>query len=429
MLNCRNKAATNAFLTDWWSLPNEQVTITPGPLVAVGPPLVNICAHITPQYKSIQIYESKRLMYRALRNKNKRVGLYVRQSNYYASGAGQNVIFIKHSLEAAGYDVDLLVDYNPQAPAIVDPQIPYTYVSTRGLDFSAYIFILYGSYIPSSAMRSRIKAAGVRTALFHPMNSFDALHNDHFIHNFKTGVPLFEEEFHTIADTVWMTHNHETTYKNLLEIQNKHKLKVVPVPLTWSPLFTLMDGVQYKYQNKPSSKLSIIIIEPNTSYVKSSWMPLVIAEAFYMKHADLLNKVYLFGTQNEEANKMMNTLSVVKDGKVKRTGRMAINSILKIFCEADSKVAVISHQIQCPLNYAYYDVMNAGIPFLHNSNPLETADVGYTYHTVDEGVAHLETVMRAHNAETYERKIQRELVKWDPYNETNVRIFDSLANA
>jgi hypothetical protein len=432
LLNCRNKLATETFLRNWWTLPYEQITLANwksdtnlAPWIHVGEPLAKFCVHITPDYKSIQSYEAKRLMYRLLHRKNKRVGLYVRQSNYYASGAGQNVIFMKHSLEAAGYNVDLLVDYNPKGPNIVDPQVPYTYTHTQGLDFSRYAFILYGSYIPSLETCARIRSAGIRTALFHPMNSFDAIHNDHFIHNIETSVPLLEEQFHNISDTLWLSHNHEFTYKNVLEIQNQHKVNIYPVPLLWTPLFTLDNGIQYKYQNRPSGKMNIIIMEPNMSYCKSSWMPLVIAEAFYMKHKDSLNKVYLFGNQCDEGLSMLNQFMFVKDGKLKRTGRMAINEILKCFCAIDpnSRVAVISHNIQIPLNYAYYDVMNAGIPFLHNSNILE---IGYFYTHVDTGVSHLETILSSHNAETYERKVQHELAKWDPYNETNVRIFESL---
>jgi hypothetical protein len=107
---------------------------------------------------------------------------------------------------------------------------------------------------------------------------------------------------------------------------------------------------------------------------------------------------------------------------------MAIHDIIKCFCYIDSysKVAVLSHNIQCPLNYAYYDVMNAGMPFVHNSSLLESAELGYAYHTVDEAVSHLETVMTSHNADDYERKVRHELAKWDPYHETNVKLFESL---
>lgn len=452
LIDCRNKASVLELLDDWWNdVPNpdyktvypfEQETIASwksNPKKAARIQVADVWSiqeydkdqvfiQITNAYKNIQIYETKKYMFRTLNNKHKKIGIFVRQNNYYCSGAGQNCIFIKHSLEAAGYHVDLLIDYDPSKSSVVDTQIPYIFTSTKNIKYEEYSFILYGWYIPLPETRLKIRECGIKTAMFHPMNSFDAIHNDHFIHNTDTSVPLFEENFHNFADEIWLTRNHDITYKLVLEIQNKHKIPVRIVPLSWAPLFTLYNGVQYKYPNNDNAtKLDIIIMEPNASYCKNAWMPLVITEAFYLKHKEKLNKVYLFGRTSEEGNIMIQSLSIHKDSKLRKIGRTPINEILKFFChtEPNNKVAVISHNIQCPLNYAYYDVMNAGFPFLHNSPNLNSQKLGYAYSNVSEGVKQLEYVFLNHDHVIYKKPINDLLATIDPYSESVFKIFES----
>jgi GR25 family glycosyltransferase involved in LPS biosynthesis len=452
LLDCRNKAATKEFLNSWWNDIKNVACLTNYPydqhplltwkntkkadqiriadVWSVQEYDINqVFIQFTSAYKNIQTFEAKRYMFRTLNKKQKKIGIFVRQSNYYSSGAGQNCIFIKHSLEAAGYAVDLLVDYDPSKPSIVDPQIPYIYKKANGCDYSQYGFILYGTYVPSKETRDSIRALGIRVAMFHPMNSFDGIHNDHFIHDVKTSIPLFEEEFHSFADEIWLTGNHETTYKPLLEIQNSNKIPVRIIPFTWAPLFTLYNSVSYKYNHNPSlDTINIVIFEPNISYVKNAWMPLVIAEKFYMEHKIHVNKVYLIGNFSQQANAMIDRLSLSKDSKLRKIGRMPVNEILKFFCSTDKdhNVVFISHNIQLPLNYAYYDIMNAGIPFLHNSTSLSSQSMGYMYTNIEDGVNQIETIITSYNQETYTNPIQTELALKNPYNESNVRAFEML---
>lgn len=451
LLDCRDKQAAKDLLNNWWNdvnplylqtYPYDQHTFLGWKNNMKKASKIYVAdvwsvqefepnqafIQLSSAYKNIQLYEAKRYMFRMINKKQKKVGIFVRQSNYYSSGTGQNCIFIKHSLEAAGYIVDLLVDYDPSKPSIVDPQIPYVYKKSG--NFSQYSFILYGSYVPSKETRDEIRSLGIRTAMFHPMNSFDALHNDHFIHGTKTPTPFFEELFHTYADEVWLVYHHEFTYKSLLEIQNYNKIPVRIIPISWAPLFTMYNGISYTYNyNKSVDKINIVIMEPNMSYWKNAWMPLVIAEKFYATYKPHVNKVYLIGDFSAEGNKMIDNLSMSKEGRLRKIGRMQINEILKFFCFTDkgSKVAFISHNIQCPLNYAYFDIMNAGIPFLHNSKQLEIRNMGYTYSNVDEAITHLETILISHhNVETYNKSIQSELIHINPYNEQVVRIFENL---
>jgi GR25 family glycosyltransferase involved in LPS biosynthesis len=450
LLDCTNKQYVKDFLNAWWNdtdskylqnYPYDQHILTTWRNNVKKASLIQVIdvwsvqefdkdqvfIQLTTAYKNIQVYEAKRYMFRMLNKKQSKVGIFVYQTNYYSNGAVQNCIFIKHSLEAAGYDVDLLIQYNPSKPTVVDPQIPYVYKMTE--DYSQYKFILYGSFVPLKEVRDKIKSLGIRTAMFHPMNSYDAIHNNHFIHDLKTSTPLFEELFHTFADEIWLVHHHEPTYKSLLEIQNKHKVPVRVVPMSWSPLFTLYNGTSYMYKpNSTAEKINLVIIKPNSSYWKSSLMPLVIAERFYNEYKRYVNKIYLIGNLCDQANKMIENLSIAKDSKLHKLGRMQINDILKYFCftENNYKVAFISHNIQCPLNYAYFDAMNVGIPFVHNSKQLEMRGMGYMYTNVQEGVKQLEKVLISHDSAAYIKPIQTELSLINPYNENIVRVFENL---
>lgn len=452
LLDAMNKTAARDFLNDWWNdLDNmhyekqspwgdyvwnivwrkdarktAKVRAIQANLIQEfdkGQPFI----HLSPLYKGVRAAEAKRYFYRLVHNRNEKIGIYVRQQNYYSSGCGQNCIFIKQSLEALGYEVDLIVQYDPKKPSMVADHIPYIYKAASSVNFKDYSFILFGSQIPTTAELKAIKDAGVRTAVFHPMNSLDMIHSENFIWT-QTGLPLFEATFQNYADEVWMTENHRHTAQRYTEILNDNKIPVRIIPLSWSPLFsttTTMADIQYQPRN-PDNKIDVVIIEPNLSYAKNAWYPLVIAKRLHKEGK--LNKVYLF---NKPASAAAKKMIAALDLPMRQLDRLPIYDIFKFFCKGvnndNNNVLFISHQLNVPNNYAYNDILNAGYPFLHNSPILKEKGLGYYYSDADLDSA-VAQAMSAICKPISDSGLKTYIAENDPYSPNVLARFNALLN-
>lgn len=450
LVDATDKMAARDFLNDWWNdLDNLQyekqapwsdhvwntvwkkdakkaakVRVIQANLVQEfdkGQPFI----HFATAYKGVRTAEAKKYFYRVLHNRKEKIGIYVRQANYYASGCGQNCIFIKQSLEALGYEVDLIVQYDPKKPPMVADHIPYIYKSSSGIKFKDYKFILFGSHIPNPDELKAIKDAEVRTAVFHPMNSLDMIHSENFIWT-PTGLPLFEATFQNYADEVWMTENHHYTAQRYTEILNENKIPVRIIPLSWSPLFsttTTLDDIRYQSRN-PDNKIDVVIIEPNMSYAKNAWYPLVIAKRLHKEGK--LNKVYLFNKPTSAAAKKM---IAALDLPLRQLDRMPIYDIFKFFCKGanndNNNVLFISHQLNVPNNYAYNDILASGYPFLHNSHILKEKGLGYYYadSNLDDAVSQ---ALHAIRVPTPDVALKNYLAENDPYSQSVLARFNAL---
>jgi hypothetical protein len=325
--------------------------------------------------------------------KEKKIGIFVRQQNFYSNGAGMNCVFLAQSLESLGYKVDLIANIDPAKPMTICDRLAYTYKDVNSCNYSEYEVILFGTQVAHEIEYTKIKNLGIKILMFHPCNSYDAMHNEQFIHvSDHAELPLFEASFQKYAHTVLVTDNHAATALTYLGTLNENKLNMQSLRLTWHPLFLYKDNVIPRYVNRnKESKLDIVIIEANLGYCKCGRVPLVIAEYLHKTNPDRLGYVHYFSrpAENSEAMKMIQSLQIWKENKIVFYTRCPINDILSYFGNGKSNeyrnVAFLSHQINVEVNYAYFDILYSGFPFVHNSRYLKSKEQGYYYETVEEG--------------------------------------------
>ena len=456
LLDCGNKQKAMDVLEQWWNdIPDKSYEITyPWDQsvwkswtfndrtsclrVGIGTSKIDghkhqLFAHVGRDYGIVRTSVAKKYFNRLLQPKQKRIGILVRQQNYYTNGCGQNCIFMKHSLESLGYWVDLLVDYESDKPDKVSDAIPYSYTKISYVNFADYNIVIFGSKLPSASENDRMKKAGVRRIVFNPTNVMDALHNEHFLYKCREStLPVQEMTYKDIADEVWIIDSHKDTTLTYIEVINKNKIPVHAVPHIWSPLF-LNDKDGTMSTNKPSSRkqLDIVIMEPNLGYCKSGWLPLVICEKLCLEQPELIHQVFLFGAPSHPtAVGMMESLDLWKLKKLRIMGRIPITNILSFFSNADQHgdymTVFLSHQINIPLNYAYFDALYTGFPLIHNSKSLKEEGLGYYYDGIDEGA---NTIIKASDTFEIEESMQRSrkiLEERNPYNETCVSEFRKI---
>jgi len=448
LLDARNKELARTFLNDWWNEtkdvkylkehPYERTVLREvlEPHVRTANIQINqylgghqVFFRASPQYKNARISVAKRYFYAMMNpTEKKRVGVIVRQQNYYSNGAGQNCIFLAQTLEAMGRKVDLLIYDDRAKPNQVSDTIFLTYKDIKGINYAEYDLIVFGAATPTKEDNDKMVAAGVRRAMFNPCNALHAFHAENFIYKCKeSSLPLFEMNFKDIADEIWLTDNHKESSEVYLSVINKNKIPVKTIPLTWSPLF-LMDkgGNVSMYKPHTGPKMDIVIMEPNISACKSAWIPLVICEALFLKHPDKINKVYLFNspTDNPTAKGMIESLELFKAKKIRMLQRLAITDMFQFFSDPkkndNHQVVFLSHQEHVPLNYAYFDILSSGYAFVHNSASL--GGLGYIYNDADinGGVKALLEAGTSHTIEEGLKKVTEYLEKKDPYHESVV---------
>jgi len=391
--------------------------------------------HAVGAHHNARLSSVKRYFYRQLYpNRKKRLGIVVRQQNYYTNGCGQNCIFMMQSLEALGYPVDLLINYKEDKPKFVSESIPLSYVHLTDIRYSDYEAIIFGSEIPFAKDVAEMKRAGVRRIMFNPCNVVDAFHNENFLYSCKaSSLPLLEMTYKDIADELWLTENHEASSKTYLEVINKNKIPVQVVPLVWSPLFLRSkEGTVPMNKAHTGKALDIVIMEPNIGYCKSGWLPLIVCEKLLLENPDAIHQVFLFNTptNNPTAVGMIESLDLWKAKKLRVMTRMPITEILTFFSDpkkhGDYPVAFLSHQINLPLNYAYFDALYTGFAFVHNSHALRSMKIGHYYDDLSSGVAQLASLTTSYSAEQYTLDAQRVLQSRDPYNEECVTTFKQI---
>lgn len=462
LIDCTRKQEAQSFLDDWWKDVPEEKFKTSAPYEqsvwnlewAKHPRKASrirvadvwtaqefdpdqVFINLIDAYQLVRLFEAKKYFYRCAHSGkcSKKIGMFVRQQNYYTNGAGQNCIFMKQSLEATGHTVDLLV-VNPDAKQpVVSTSMPYIYTDFAKVDTGAYCMFVFGSFLPGGAELERIKQSGVPVAMFNPCNPYDQFHNDNFLYSCKSApTPLFEMQFHKFANQIWLTENHKDAAKTYLEVLNRNATPVNPVPLVWSPLFLYNNGKLPMYTDRKGPKIDIVILEPNINYSKSGWLPLVACEKLYLEHPELLNKVYFFNTpdSNSTAMGMIQSLRICEDKKLRTLARLPINEILDFFANKQRAeghhVVFLSHQTRVPMNYAYYDVLYTGFPFVHNSKYLHDRNLGYYYHDADltGAVNAVLAAKDAHRVDASVEKVRKLTLEKDPYSPSSIQTFQQL---
>jgi hypothetical protein len=85
----------------------------------------------------------------------------------------------------------------------------------------------------------------------------------------------------------------------------------------------------------------------------------------------------MFCTPQE--SEMCNKLDLSKKGKLKKYARIPITHIFQHFSTSTRPVVFLSHQKECPLNYAHFEALWLGFPLVHNSEDLHMLGLGYYY--------------------------------------------------
>ena len=348
----------------------------------------------------------------------------ITDENIHSNGLFQNVVVLYRMFECMGYAPILVVNEKPKHLR----NIPDTLKKCRMIVMEDMLkqpvanvaaMIEIGMSL-DPMVRQFIKMIGGKLFKLYLGN----------ILNIDVETPIFINQHHFAHHVVgrndmilvsphYGQHAEYASYLNRVPVEGK--LDRLIAPYVWDPDILTRDGTLTLQWRPPatSEEEVFVIMEPNISYQKCSFVPLLILEKWYRtKGANWKGKVIVVNGERltlvpHFTVNVMPNLTLFKDAKVECLGRRDILSTLKEWPTA----TFVLHNYNNEFNYMTLELLYSGFPVLHNSPSWMEFGYGYRGANVVQG-AELVEAARSHSERKMTYKAHAALLAWkySPYN-------------
>lgn len=226
---------------------------------------------------------------------------------------------------------------------------------------------------------------------------------------------------------VWTIPEYEYSCTDYFALTTRAPVEVLPH--LWSPLF-IDKGIAHlsipeQFGYRPGRKQwRLAIAEPNVCMVKTSLVPIFVAETYYRQQPQQVEMVRVMNSHRLRKHgafvQLMHMLDLVRHEAISFDDRIPLYELLAYHADV-----MISHHWENGQNYLYYEVLYGGYPLIHNSKFLR--DVGYFYPDFNplKGATALNMAWKQHDTglATYRQKADTFLRTLDVCHEANVRAY------
>lgn len=309
--------------------------------------------------------------------------LATRDANIWNNGMNQNLAFLVMLLRDCpnvgkiwllnGGDAD-------QLPASLEFEaLGATLVRPHEVTHQVDMVIEMGAQLPLEWLR-RVHALGARVVLFMTGSMYLDMAQQ-VIFDRPGGMLLNGAPW----DEVWVLPQHVKSAAPLLRTVTR--APVLCMPHLWAPTFidarieqVRASGQRFGFEPGARGRAwRVAIFEPNIGVVKSCFLPMLVCEQAYRRQREAVGMMLVISSfhmkEHPTFNRMAVHLDLTRDHKATYEPRLAF-----VECMAGNAVdAVVAHQWECGLNYAYYDALYGGYPLVHNSEFLQAAGQGFYY--------------------------------------------------
>jgi hypothetical protein len=211
------------------------------------------------------------------------------------------------------------------------------------------------------------------------------------------------------SDQIWYIPQQENISADFFSYLDKGQRKATVVPFVWDPIVIEKYTKQEETYGfwKPRKSKNIGIMEPNLSLQKNLLYPLITMSRFMEDGYDVDNVIAYSSVKFAENKDLIKFIRNGHPDLIKKTitlGRFPTTQILNTQVDA-----VLSWQIENPLNYLYLDVAWLGWPIIHNAHLCK--DIGYYYPNNDTQAAANAIQHALENHTIGWRNKQRKLIK------------------
>jgi len=357
--------------------------------------------------------------------KEKKIGILIQKcDSIFTNGCFQQAYFTYKCLKKTGYDIVMLTaDDGYEKYPFLDIDIRYITMETGLDDICTIIFT--SAFASEKKYLEAFKSKGIKIVnqiggnyfiLTQEAIIFDKHNKEFFIGN-------------ELIDEVWLLPMYEFM-KEYLYVLSKRPIKIVPY--VWDneiiDLYCNINNIDPIYRVSNKGKVSTLVMEPNMSIHKTCLLPLVMINGFNDRHPDKLQSVLcLCAPESSQFKKFIGNLGIHQQGKVQTYPRLIMPEVIRQIQAWDSKPILVSHQILNDLNFLPMEMMYYGYPVVHNCKPYEKLGYYYKEHNALQGVECIEMAC-VHDKcfERYLKDSRRELYRYNPYNQENIKVYQRL---
>lgn len=330
----------------------------------------------------------------------------------FNNGLLQNSIILYQMLESMGYTCTLLVEKAPENKTTLllntySYLLPETYLKAP---FPIQVYIEIGMSL-DVGWKKYLKDCGTKIVKLYLGNILNIdiettaiTKGINFPHH-KTG----------FLDEIW-TSPHYAMNKDYASIINSTKRTAI-APYVWDSCF--IEDMTHWRKSSEWTITDIVITEPNISFQKCCFFPLLLADQFARRCPEWTGSIILQNTERLMNNlyfkdTILPELTIQKKGRLVLKGRQSIKDIVKEHPSA----AFICHQFNNDYNYMLLELMTCNFPVLHNS--VGWSSFGYTWNPDrwEESLQQLATMLCSHSENLFAYKAQARQLAWkhSPWN-------------
>jgi hypothetical protein len=354
--------------------------------------------------------------------------------NLFSNGLFQNVFVLYRMFDAMGYAPILVIHEKPSGLDKVPPMLHACRMMTTEQVILQPIPVIALIEIGMSIdplLREFVKMLGGKLAKLYLGN---ILNIDIETPTFYQGM-FFSHHVIEKIDRVWVSphygqHAEYAAYLNhLIPPAN---LKDMIAPYVWDKAIVTRDGEQnliWRPRSAPEDDV-IVIMEPNISFQKSSFIPILAVEKWYRDGGkQWKGKLVVVNGERMASTPHFNKsveplLDIFQDKKVEMIDRRDILTIMKTYPSA----LFVLHQTNNEYNYMCLELLACGFPAVHNSD--SWGSYGYTYkgNDVNAASAQIKAAHALHGERLEMYKAHAHAIMWrhSPYNPDVHAAWDAL---
>lgn len=225
-------------------------------------------------------------------------------------------------------------------------------------------------------------------------------------------------------------------YRDKFFFETIYNCPILEAPYIWDDRF-IKKHVDMAKQKDPSNEViykpkngpkRLGTMEPNINIVKTSVIPIVIAEKLQKTYPECFSKMFVFGANKIKLKKEM--VDFVKDLEVYKNKKMSFESRYPIVWTLNKHTdIVLCHQSGCELNYLYLDAAWLGYPVVHNSPMMKELGWYYPDNNAIVAVEHINYIAKNFDIiehSTYLERSRKFAFRYMIDNPENVKGYEDL---
>lgn len=361
----------------------------------------------------------------------------ITNDNLFSNGLFQNVFVLYRMFDAMGYAPVLVIHDKPKTLDTIPQMLHNARMMTTEeviLQPIPVIALIEIGMSIDPLLRQFVKMLGGKLVKLYLGN----------ILNIDIETPMFYPgmffSHHVIEkiDKIWVSPHygqHAEYASHINHVIPPANLNDMIAPYVWDKAIVRRDGlenIKWRPREAPEDDV-FVIMEPNISFQKSSYIPLLAVEHWYRSTGwtwkgklILVNGDRITNTPHFTQS-VQPYLDIFKDKRVEVHERMDIHTVLKTYPSA----IFILHQVNNEYNYMTLELLECGFPAIHNSESWSSFGYSYSGNNVKEASEQIDAAYELHSERLEMYKAHAETLKWrhSPYNPDVHVAWESLLNS